>query len=118
MQSLAINTQTIEYAVYEGMEDIYSDGKKTGEKRKKYSTPQKFRIYVSPSKGEAAVEPFGVNEDYTNTMSTSNMLCPIKEDTILWIGISSTGNEHNYRVTRVARGLTSILYAIKKVSVS
>lgn len=118
MQSLAINTQTIEYALYEGMVDIYKDGKKTGEKRKQYSTPKQFRIYVSPSKGEAAIEPFGQSEDYTNTMSTANMLCPIKEDTILWIGIPSNGNEHNYRVTRVARGLNSILYAIKKVSVS
>ena len=119
MQSLAINQQTIEYALYTGREDIKSDGKQTGEKKKSYTTPAKYRIYVSPAKGEAIIEPFGQSEDYTNVMSTTDMNCPIKEDTILWIGISSANSTpHNYRVTKVARGLNSILYAIKKVSVS
>ena len=119
MQSLAINQQTIEYALYTGKTDIETDGKKTGEKKKTYTSPQKYRIYVSPSKGEAAIEPFGQSEDYTNVMSTTDMNCPIKEDTILWIGISSANQKpHNYRVTKVARGLNSILYAIQKVSVS
>lgn len=119
MQNLAINQQTIEYALYTGMEDVAVDGKKTGEKRKTYSAPKKYRIYVSPAKGEAAIDPFGINEDYNNLMSTCDVNCPIKEDTILWIGISSANNTpHNYRVTRVARGLNTILYAIKKVSVS
>lgn len=117
MQSLASNTQKIEYALYTGMEDILIDGKKTGEKQKGYSEPQTMRIYVSPNKGEAAVEPFGQQEDYTNVMSTCDMSCPITENTILWIGIPST-QKHNYRVTKVARGLSSILYAIKKVSVT
>ncbi len=116
MQSLASNTQQIEYALYLGMTDILVDGKKTGEKQKSYSEPQPFRIYVSPNKGEAAVEPFGQTEDYTNLMSTCDMTCPIAEDTILWIGIPST-QKHNYRVTKVAKGLNTILYAIKKVSV-
>ena len=117
MQSLQSNTQLIEYALYTGMQDALVDGKKTGEKTKAYSTPKTFRIYVSPNKGEAAVEPFGQAEDYTNVMSTCDMSCPIAEDTILWIGIPSTA-KHNYRVTKVARGLNSILYAIKKVSVT
>ena len=119
MQSLASNQQKIEYALYTGMTDALSGGKKTGEKVKSYASPVTLWIYVSPSKGEAAIEPFGQNEDYTNVMSISDPNCPIKEDTILWVGISSAnGTPHNYRVTKVARGLTSTLYAIKKVSVS
>lgn len=119
MQNFSANQQKIEYALYTGMEDIKSDGKMTGEKRKAYTTPASLWIYVSPAKGEAIVEPFGLNDEYTNLMSTSDLNCPIKEDTILWIGISSANSTpHNYRVTKVARGLNSILYAIKKVSVS
>ena len=120
MLNLVSNMQTIEYALYTGMQDgTTPGGKRTGEPVKVYTPPQKYRIYVSPSKGEAAIEPFGQSEDYTNVMSTANMNCPIDENSILWIGISSkNGAKHNYRVTRVARGKGSILYAIEKVSVS
>lgn len=119
MQSLSSNQQRIEYALYLGKTDQYVDGKKTGEKLKDYTDPAPLWIYVSPSKGEAAIEPFGQNEDYTNVMSICDPNCPIKEDTILWVGITSENDTpHNYRVTKVARGLNSILYAIKKVSVS
>ena len=119
MQNLMSNQQRIEYALYTGMTDIYSDGKKTGEKQKTYSAPVETWIYVSPAKGEAIVEPFGTNDEYTNVMSTFDTNCPIKEDTRLWIGITSQNSTpHNYMVTKVARGLNSILYAIKKVSVT
>ncbi len=118
MQSLASNTQKIEYALYQGMQDRLVNGKKTGEKVKTYSNPQPYRIYVSPSKGEANVEMFGQDAEYTNLMSTCDTSCPIDEDTILWIGKSSQQGKHNYRVTRVARGINTILYAIQKVDVS
>ena len=118
MQSLASNTQKIEYALYLGMQDKLVNGKKTGEKVKTYSEPQTFRIYVSPAKGEADVEMFGQDAQYTNLMSTCDTNCPINEDSILWIGKTSRQGKHNYRVTRVARGINSILYAIQKVDVS
>lgn len=125
MVSLAENRQKIFYGELTGVEDIVdADGYKTGEKRKTYSTPEPFLIYVAPSRGEATWSPFGIGENYTNVMSTCDTSCPITEDTVLWIGINpfdSEGNvveEHNYIVTRVARGLNSILYAIKKVDVS
>ena len=119
MQNLASNQQRIEYALYTGMEDIKIGDKKTGEKKKTYTTPRELWIYVSPAKGEAVVEPFGTNDEYTNVMSISDPNCPIKEDTILWIGVTSQNSTpHNYQVTKVARGLNSTLYAIKKVSVS
>lgn len=118
MQSLASNTQKIEYALYLGLQDKLVNGKKTGEKEKAYSEPQEFWIYVSPSKGEADVEMFGQDVAYTNLMSTCDTSCPINEETILWVGKSSKDGKHNYKVNRVARGLNSILYAIQKVDVS
>ena len=126
MVSLASNRQKIYYGELTGWEDILdSDGYKTGEKRKTYSNPQEFLIYVSPAKGENSWNPYGIGDEYSNIMSTCDRTCPIEEDSVLWVGITPSYNtqgscitEHNYVVTRKAVGLNSLLYAIKKVDVS
>ena len=126
MQSLRANRKTIYYSLYLGKTEILdSNGYKTGEKRKSYSQPQPIRIFVSPSKGSAEVEQFGINTDYTNVMSTFDANCPIKEDTILWIDANPYTDEtmtalapHTHVVTKVAPWLNSKAYAIRKVSVS
>ena len=126
MVSLAQNRQKIWYAELDGIVDaVDEDGYKTGEKVKSYTEPQPFLIYVAPSRGDTVWMPFGLARDYTNVMSTCDLRCPITETSVLWIGISpfnedGTRNdvEHNYTVERVAIGLNSILYAIKRVDVS
>ena len=126
MQSLGANTQLIYYALYEGMTDaLDSDGYKTGEKVKGYGTPQPFRAYVSPSKGEASFEPFGINLSYTNLMSTCDKTCPIKEDTVLWVGVvpetrpyAGGTTPYTHRVIRRAEGLNTLLFALEEVTVS
>ena len=126
MQSLRSNRKTVYYSLYLGVTEILdSDGYKTGGKRKSYSEPQAIRIFVSPSKGTAEVEQFGIDEDYTNIMSTFDTGCPIREDSILWIDVEpyadsthTTLNPHTHVVTKVAPWLNSKAYAIKKVSVS
>lgn len=126
MVSLASNRQKIYYGELTGWEDVLdSQGFKTGEKRKTYSEPQPFLIYVSPAKGENSWNPYGIGEEYSNIMSTNDRRCPIEEDSVLWVGIELEYNaqgscitEHNYTVTRKAVGLNSLLYAIKKVDVS
>lgn len=123
MQSLAQNRQKIYYATLESITDRYdSDGYLTGEKDKTYTSPQEFLIYVSPARGSLGWYPFGIGENYTNVMSTCDRDCPINEESVLWIGIDPQINEsgkatieHNYIVERVAIGLNSILYAIRKV---
>lgn len=124
MVSLAANRQKIWYAELTGSTDkVDANGYKTGEKVKTYSTPQEFLIYVAPSRGNSTYMPFGIGWEYTNVMSTCDTSCPIRETSVLWVGISpfnedGTRNdaEHNYTVERVAKGLNSILYAIKRVS--
>ena len=125
MVSLQSNRQKIYYGELTGWQDVYdSEGYKTGEKKKTYSTPAPFLIYVSPAKGQNAWNPYGIGDEYSNVMSTNDRTCPITENSVLWIGIDpfdQYGNvvrEHNYIVTRKADGLNSILYAIKKVDVS
>ena len=120
MQSLRANQQTVYYSLYLGMTDVLNaSGYKTGEKLKAYSTPQPIRIFVSPAKGTAEIEQFGVNSDYTNVMSTFDTNCPIVEDTILWIGVTPEDQytPYTHRVTKVAKWKNSILYAIKEVKV-
>lgn len=126
MVSLASNRQTVWYADYKGMVDVVDDdGNKTGEKTIEYTDPQPFLIYVAPSRGDTVNMPFGLSTDYSNIMSTCDTTCPIGEHSVLWIGISpfSEGSSvadipHNYTVERVAIGLNTILYAVKRVDVT
>lgn len=126
MVSLAQNRQKIWYAEFSGYTDALDDnGYKTGEKIKSYTEPQSFLIYVAPSRGDTVNMPFGLSRDYTNVMSTCDLSCPITEDSVLWIGISPYSSDesvadvpHNYTVERVAKGLNTILYAVKRVEVS
>lgn len=124
MQSLRQNRQTVYYALYKGMQDILdANGKKTGEKAKAYTDPEPFEIYVSPNRGAAEVEQFGINENYTNVLSTFDKSLPVKSDSLLWIGVVPVKDEntgrwtpHTHTVIRVAKGLNSILVAAREVN--
>ena len=123
MKALSQNKQTIYYKLLGGVSDVEIGGLKTGEKQKDYTTLTQARMNVSAARGTADVEQFGVTDNYDRTLVTDDMNCPIDEQSILWIGIdpySATGEEvpHNYKVVRVARSLNSVMYAIRKVTVS
>lgn len=124
MRTLAINKQTIYYALYNGTQDVVIDGSRTGEKRNDYSPPVKVRMNVSAAKGTADTEQFGITDEYTKTVVTDDMVCPIDTESILWIGITPDANgeggavKHNYRVVRVAKSINSITYAVREVDVS
>lgn len=117
MLSLDQNKQTIYYALYTGMTDRIKDGMKTGGKDKTYTEPVAFRCNVSPARGLSEEEQFGINADYDRTIVTTQMDCPIQEDSILWVGIP-TSEAYNYRVVRRAESINSLVFAIKKVSKS
>ena len=51
-------------------------------------------------------------------MITDDMDCPIDERSILWIDSLDTSQPHDYIVRKVAKGLNSIMYAVRKVNVS
>ena len=118
MRELEINKQLIHYALFQGYTDaVDSDGYKTGEKTKSYSDPVALRINVSPARGNADREVFGIELAYSRTLTTDKLDCPIDVDTILWIGRDTT-EPHNYVVHRIANSLNSITYAIRGVDVS
>lgn len=127
MRSLMRNKQKIYYALYDKKEiqrDEY--GNETGEPVLTYHDPVKYHINVSAARGTADVEQFGINLNYSKTMVTNDVNCPITETTRLWIGKEATVTEnnvttvtpHNYVVVSVARSINSVTYAIKEVTVT
>lgn len=124
MMTLAQNKQKFFYSLYKGMEDAEdSNGFLTGGKTKTYYSPVEMWANISAARGDASVEQFGVNENYSRTIVTDQMDCPINTDSKLWIGVPATDSNnnvlpYNYRVVRVAKSLNSITYAITEVTVS
>lgn len=126
MRVLRRNTQKIYYALYVSKTaQTDAHGYATGEYVKTYGEPVPMRVNVSPATGNASVEAFGTELDYTHMLATCNMDCPIDEESILWIGKEPYTDDdtpqltpHNYRVARVVKSLNSILYAVREVDVS
>ena len=78
MKMLLRNQSKLYYAVYSDKVPISDeDGMDTGEKSFGYSEPVPIWMSVSANKGEASAEPFGVDLDYTKTLVTDEMDCPI-----------------------------------------
>ena len=124
MRELERNKQLIYYALLNSTTEATDlAGYKTGELVKSYSAPAPYRINVSPARNNAERDAFGIDCAYSKTMSTADMDCPIKEDTLLWVGIQPSTSTvsaipHNYYVVRKAESLNDIVYAIREVTLS
>lgn len=124
MRDLVKNKQTIYYALYSGKTDIRDgNGFITGEFTLGYGTPTSMEINISPGRGGSDYELFGANTSYDHTMTTTDIDCPITENTIVWYDKSpydSNNNltPHNYIVVKKAKSLNSITYALRGVDVS
>ena len=139
MRSLKRNKQKMYYALYEDSKpayetdadgniiyDIMPDGEKvpriTGTTTSGYSMPVEFEENISTSKGEASAAVFGVDTDYTCTISTCDMKCPISETSRIWKETEPVFNEDgtvngdsaDYTVVKVADSLNSVMYAVKQ----
>ena len=127
MRSLNRNKQKIYYSLYTGKKPILDEyGNQTGEFETTYATPVAYDINVSAARGTADVEQFGINLNYSKSMVTNDLTCPISETTRLWVGKEAfvtvnnvvTETPHNYVVVSVARSINSITYAIREVTVT
>ena len=117
MRTLFRNKQKIYYANYVSSSCITDEnGFYTGEKEVIYTTPAEADVNVSASRGEASVELFGTDLNYTNTIITEKDF-GWDENTILWVGLTSS-MPHNYKVVSVAKSINCNAYAIRKVDVS
>ena len=138
MRTLKRNKQKILYSNYEGKtEKVDGNGNYTGEKILNYGSIQEADVNVSPSKGEASVEMFGTDENYSNTIVTDKDY-GWNENTRMWVGDATKNplypsdtlypsdnlypnnisKPHNYTVVAVAKSINNNAYAIRKVDVS
>lgn len=122
MRSLERNKTTFWYALFSdkiAVKDEY--GNDTGQTTTSYQNPVKTRQRVSPNKGEANTEAFGLTADYDRVIITTDTL-PLTETSVLWINTMPTLNEdgstatpHDFEVRKAAPDLNVKQYAIKKV---
>ena len=118
MRTLLRNKTPIYYALYLGRTAMVdTDGNETGDFTETYTEPVCMWANVSANKGEAFVEPFGADLDYTKSIITDDLTCPITETSRLWIDREPTA-PYNYAVVRVAKSLNHITFAVQEVSVS
>ena len=125
MKALLRNKQTFYYANPSDESVQYDDyGNETSEPSITYGTPVSAQANISPARGTAELEQFGINANYSKTIVSDDLTLPVDKSTILWIGIAPDKDgeagtiKHNYVVVGVAQSLNSTTIAIKEVSVS
>ena len=125
MKALLRNKQSFWYANISGTAAAYdSNGYETGEITTTYTAPVEVAANISPARGTADLDMFGINENYTKTIVTDDLTLPVDKSTILWIGIAPDKDgeagtvKHNYVVVAVAKSLNSMTIAVKEVNVS
>lgn len=122
MKSLERNKQKIYIANYTGRSVITdSDGLYTGEYELTYTTPTEVYVNVSSAKGEATLDLFGTDLNYSKTIVSDKDL-GIDENSVAWVEKEayqgSAITPYNYLVVSKAKSLNSVVYAIRKVDVS
>lgn len=132
MKALERNKQTFYYALHQSTTGITdANNLFTGQYEIAYSNPVEAHMNISPAKGQAILEQFGIQDNYDKVLVTDDMSCPISEDDVMWIDTTpviagepqtqsdppagSTTTPHDYYVVRVGKSLNSIAIAVRKV---
>lgn len=123
MRCLILNKQSFYYATYLGKEAVTdSAGYLTGEYRINYSNAVPMSANIAPKGGDTQVQPFGNDVTFDRVIVTDDMNCPIDENSIICIDNPIIENNklknYDYIVTKVAKSLNHISYAITKVKVN
>ena len=124
MRALKRNQKSFWYALYsDEVEQIGDDGLYTGDIGPGYEEPVQMKANVSASRGSADAELFGTDLQYSRTIVTTDMSCPITEDSAVWIDREPEDGggkavPHNYVVKGIAKSLNSIVYAIAEAEQS
>ena len=116
MRSVQRNKQAIWYALrLDSTEVVDEYGNATGEFVEQYSVPMKLKINIGVPKGQINLERFGLNDDYSRVLATTDMNCPIAIDSILWVGIEPT-LPHNYVVKKIMPAINQLLIGLQEVN--
>ena len=117
MRDLKRNKREMWYALPVGSQPILDEyGNDTLEVEMLYTTPLLLLANVSASIGQAAVEVFGSQTEYTRTVSLSGQSCPLVENSLVWFGVTPEQGGHNYIVARVADSKNGFLVALREVT--
>ena len=115
MRDLKRNQVSFWYSLYVGKEPVLEDGFETGQYEEVYTDPERAWARISSATGETEVDLFGASVQYDRVISTVRPL-PIDEYSRLWVDTDpNKGEEFDYKVKRVAKGLNQHLWAIAKV---
>ena len=124
VRCLKRNQKSFWYALYlDEVEQTDSDGLYTGEIGPGYETPVQMKANISASKGTADTELFGKDLQYSRTIVTDDLACPITEESAIWIGREPKDENknaipHNYVVKGIAESLNHIIYAVAEAEQS
>jgi hypothetical protein len=124
MKTLNRNKQTFYYATYNGQTERMDGNLHTFENIPSYSAWVECRANISPARGESSADVFGADVNYDRVIVTDDLSCPIDEYTVLAIDIAPNTRDtaavqpiYDYIVTKKAKSLNFIQYAVAKVKV-
>ena len=116
MRNLMRNQVTFWYSLYLDKVDILKNGFKTGQSEIIYSEPVQAAASISSARGGSEAELFGTSVTYDRVISSVEPL-PIDEYSRIWVDTvpNEKADNPDYKVKRVAKGLSQHLWAIEKV---
>lgn len=119
MMCLHLNKTEVWYALHTDSSEVSDDGIYTGEWAESYSDPVNIRINVTEGGGRARIKETGIDTEYTHVLTTSDLDCPIREDSVLWIGRTpnEANDNYNYMVIRggVRRSMNFVRFLVREV---
>jgi len=123
MRTLDRNKRTFYYATYVGKTELIDkDGNHTAEYAVTYSAWKPCKANISPAKGNSVAELFGNDVNYDRVIVMDDPNLEIDENTVLAIDIAPNERKQttdvpifDYVVTRVARSINFVSYAVAKV---
>jgi len=125
MKTLSRNKQTFYYAVYSTQSEIMDGQLHTFEYTPSYGEWTECHANISPAKGESMADVFGADVQYDRIIVTDDLACPMDEHTVLAIDIAPNERKavtdlpvYDYVVTKKAKSLNFIQYAVSKVQVN
>lgn len=134
MKTLLRNKQTFYYALYVSKTALTDEyGNYTSEYEITYTDPVKASANISAAQGDAEVRQFGSDVSYDKTIVMGSDAPDMDEHSVLWVDTApslaedgslelddegSAVTPYDYIVTKVAKSLNSVSFAISKVDVS
>lgn len=118
MRDLKRNKQLIHFKnIIKTVEIIDENGNGTGSFQSIYGDMQELYINISASKGVVNANPFGAGLQYDKILLTSLNL-DINEYSVFWIDETDLTKPHDYIISKIARSLNHIQYAVKRLNLS